>query len=166
MQLSDFYDYKNRLMKDLLTHERIVHLINEEVPLDHAFEELAYKQVFPYEYIPETATSGHTFICCDVDVQSTPNKTFLVPALYIWIFAHRSRLRLPEGGVRTDALASEICKVINGSRYYSLGQLNIHSVKRFAPMTDYNGKVLTFYAKEFNRQYDGTLPVPSNRKEI
>lgn len=166
MQLQDFFDYKNRLVRDLLTNEKIVHLINEEVPFEEAYEQLAFKQVFPFEYVPETAQDGYTFICSEVDIQSVPTKTFLVPTIYIWIFAHRSRLRLPEGGVRTDALCSEICKVINGSRYYGLGQLNLYSVKRYAPMTDYNGKVLTFQAKEFNRQFDGAAPMPSNRKEI
>lgn len=163
MQLEDFYDYKNQLMGDLLTTESIVKLIDARVPLDHA-ESLMYRNVFPCEYVPETVQDGMTFICCDVDVQRSADKTFLSPTLYIWVFTHRSLLRLPEGGVRTDKLCSEICKKINGSRYYGLGELNLYAVKRFAPMTDYQGKVMTFFMKEFNRQYDGTKPIPSNRK--
>lgn len=163
MQLKDFFDYKNRLMEDLVTHESIVSLINPNIDIDNA-STLIYSQVFPYEYVPQTVENGKTFICCDVDIQNVSNKTFLTPAIYIWIFSHRSNLRLPEGGVRTDELCSEICEVINGSRYYGLGELNLFSVKRFAPMTDYQGKVMTFYAKEFNRQFNGTKPTPSNRK--
>ncbi len=164
MQLSDLYDYKNKLMEDLLTNEKIVELLNEELPFSEA-RSLAYKQVFPAEYIPETVHDGSTFICFDVDVQSADSKTFLTPILYVWVFAHRSRLRLPNGGgVRTDALCSEICKAINGSREYGLGELNLYAVKRFAPMTDYNGKVMTFIMKEFNRQYNPNKYTPTNRK--
>ena len=163
MQLEDLFDYKNKLMEDLLTRESIVRLLDEHIPMDRAGE-LAYKQVFPYEYIPETVQDGYTFICSDIDIQYAANKTFLAPTLYIWVFAHRSKLRLPEGGVRTDKLCSEICKAINGSRFYGLGQLNFYSAKRYAPMTDYNGKIMTFYAKEFNRQYDGKQLIPANRK--
>ena len=164
MQLQDFYDYKNKLMEDLLTHESIVSLINEDVKLEDA-KSLAYKQVFPCEYVPETAQDGYTYICFDVDIQGVSNKLILNPVLYIWVFTHRSNLRLPDGGgVRTDKMCSEICKVINGSRYYGLGELNLYSVKRFAPITDYQGKVMTFTAKEFNRQFDGNKPTPSNRK--
>lgn len=164
MQLSDLYDYKNKLMEDLLTNEKIVELLNEELPFSEA-RSLAYKQVFPAEYIPETVHDGSTFICFDVDVQSADSKTFLTPILYVWVFAHRSRLRLPDGGgVRTDALCSEICKAINGSREYGLGELNLYAVKRFAPMTDYNGKVMTFIMKEFNRQYNPNKYTPTNRK--
>lgn len=127
-------------------------------------EKLAYTQVFPYEYIPATIQDGLTYICFDVDVQSVSNKTFLEPVLYVWVISHRSTLRLPEGGVRPDKICSEVCKVINGSRYYGLGELNLYSVKRSAPTTDYQGKLMTFYAREYNRLYDGTKPTPANRK--
>lgn len=163
MQLEDIYDYKNQLMKDLLTNQSIVSLLQKGMQVEDA-KELAYTQIFPYEYIPETVQTGDTYICFDVDVQGVANKTFLSPVLYIWVSAHKSNLRLPEGGVRTDKLCSEICKVINGSRQYGLGELNLYSVKRYAPMTDYPGKVMTFIMKEFNRQYDPNKYVPPNRK--
>ena len=163
MQLKDFFDYKNKLMEDLLTNPSIVSLINSDVPIDEAAK-LAYTQVFPFEYVPETVQNGDTYICFDVDIQSVSGKTFLTPVLYIWVFSHRSKLRLPEGGVRTDKICSEICEAINGSRYYGLGELNLYSVKRFAPMTDYQGKMMTFSAKEFNRQFNGAKPTPANRK--
>lgn len=166
MQLQDFFDYKNHLMKEILTNDTIVHLLNEDITMEHS-EELAYTQVFPAEYIPETLHDGSTFICFDVDVQSAPSKTILKPTLYVWVFAHRSRLRLPDGGgVRTDKLCSEICKMINGSYEYGLGQLELRSVRRFAPVTDYNGKCMTFDAKEFNHTYDPHKYIPANRKEL
>lgn len=163
MQLEEFFDYKNQLMQDLLTSEEIVDLLDAGVGIEDA-ESLAYNRVFPYEYIPETVEDGHTFICFDVDIVRVNNKTFLSPAIYVWVFSHKSKLRLPEGGIRTDKLCSEICKTINGSRYYGLGELDLYSCKRFAPMTDYQGKVLSFYTKDFNRLYDGSKPIPSNRK--
>lgn len=164
MQLQEFFDYKNQLMGDLLTNEAIVKLLDDNIALEDAGS-LAYENVFPCEYVPETVQEGKTYICFDVDIQKSVNKTFLLPTLYVWVFAHRSRLRLPNGGgVRTDKLCSEICKAINGSLQYGLGELDLYSVKRFAPMTDYQGKVLTFYAKDFNRQFNPGKEVPTNRK--
>lgn len=163
MQLDEFFDYKNKLMEDLLTHKDIVRLVDDEVKMKDSHN-LAYSRIYPCEYVPDTVEHGKTFICFDVDIQSSANKTFLYPVLYVWVFTHRSKLRLPEGGVRTDKLCSEICKVINGSRWYGLGELNIYSVKRFAPMTDYQGKVMTFQAKDFNRMYDPHKTTPVNRK--
>lgn len=164
MQLEEFFDYKNQLVQDLLTNDAIVRLLSDDCTNIQNPERLVYEQVFPYEYVPDTVEHGQTFICCDVDVQKSMNKTFLMPVLYVWVFTHKSKLRLPEGGVRTDKLASEISKTINGSRYYGLGELDLYSAKRFAPITDYQGKVLTFQATEFNRFTPSGKPVPSNRK--
>lgn len=163
-QLDELFDYKNQLMEDLLTHKDIVALIDDTVELKNA-KKLVYKQVFPYEYVPDTVEEGKTFICCDVDIQKTVNQTFLLPTLYVWVFTHKSKLRLPEGGVRTDKLCSKIAGAINGSREYGLGELDLYSVKRFAPMTDFQGKIMTFTAKDFNRLHNPNRPIPSNRKK-
>ena len=163
MQLQEFFDYKNQLMEDLLTNSEIVRLVNDTVTLEDA-DALAYTQVFPCEYVPDTVEHGTTYICFDVDILESVNKTYLLPTLYVWVFTHRSLLRLPEGGVRTDKLCSEICNAINGSRMYGLGELNLYSVKRFAPMTDYQGKCMAFRAVDFNKQFDPNRPTPSNRK--
>lgn len=165
MQLDEFYDYKNQLMDDLIKNKDIVRLLSDDCRLISKPDTLIYKQIFPYEYIPETVEHGQTFICCDVDIQRSMNKTFLLPVLYIWEFTHKSKLRLPNHmGVRTDKLAAEIAKTINGSRFYGLGELDFYSAKRFAPIADYQGKVLTFQATDFNRLSPTGKAVPSNRK--
>ena len=164
MQLEEFFGYKNRFMEDILTSKEILSLISdEEIAIEDAGK-LVYKQVFPFEYIPETIQDGSTFICCDVDIDKSLAKPFYLPTLYVWVFSHRSRLILPEGGVRTDKICSEICKILNGSLLYGLGELELQSVKRFAPVTDYNGKVMTFFAKDFDRSFNGSKTVPTNRK--
>lgn len=164
MQLSEFFDYKSQLFRDLLTNEKIVRLLvdDEKVPSDP--QELVYKRLFPFEYVPDVTTTGQTFICCDVDINNVSNKTFLTPVLYIWVFTHKNKLKLPNGGVRTDELCSEINKTINGSRYYGLGELELYSVRRFIPITDYLGKSMMYQAKDFNRLAENGKPAPTNRK--
>lgn len=165
MYLDEFYDYKNQLMDDLLTNETILKLLSDDGVSTVRPEDLMYKQVFPYEYIPETVEHGQTFICCDVDVDAAyGTSTFVSPTLYIWLFTHKSKLRLPQGGVRTDRLASEIDKEINGSRRYVLGELNLKSARRFAPTMDYQGKVLVYHGKDFNRVNPTGKTIPANRK--
>ena len=163
MQLQEFFDYKNQLMEDLLTNSEIVRLVNDTVTLENA-EALAYTQVFPCEYVPDTVEHGTTYICFDVDILESVNKTYLLPTLYVRVFTHKTLLRMPEAGLRTDKLCSEICNAINGSRMYGLGELNLYSVKRCAPMTDYQGKCMAFRAVDFNKQFDPNRPTPSNRK--
>lgn len=164
MNLQEFFDYKNQIMKELCCNADIVTLVtdNEDSPVPN--HTLAYSQIFPYEFVPETVDNGQTFICFDSDIVEVVNKTFYVPVLYVWVFTHKSKMRLPEGGVRVDRLASEIDKALNGSRYFGLGELDLDNVSRFSPITDYQGRVLTYYAKDFNRL--ASKQPPSNRKNI
>lgn len=162
--LDELFDYKNQLMDDMLTNEQIIRLLSDDGKTLTSPETLMYSQVFPYEYVPDVVEHGQTFICCEVDIKDVVNKTFLVPVLYIWVFTHKSKVRLPGGGVRTDKLSSEITKIINGSRMYGLGELNLQSAKRFSPIGGYQGRILTFYTKDFNRLSPSDKKVPANRK--
>lgn len=163
MQLNEFFDYKNQLMKELCCNEAIVKLITDKETVAVPNRTLAYSQIYPYEFVPETVDNGQTIICFDVDVADVINKTFYVPVVYVWIFTHKSKMRLSTGGIRTDKIAAEVDKVLNGSRYFGLGELNLKSVGRFSPISDYQGRVLTYYAKDFNRL--STRQPSSNRKQ-
>lgn len=149
-------------MKELCCNETIVKLITDKKDSDVPNHTLAYSQIYPYEFVPETVDNGQTIICFDVDVAEVINKTFYMPVVYVWIFTHKSKMRLPTGGIRTDKIAAEIDKVLNGSRYYGLGELNLKSVGRFSPITDYQGRVMTYCAKDFNRLT--TKQPPSSRR--
>ena len=162
MKLDEFFFYKNRLMKELCSSKEIVSLVTENEDSQVPNHTLAYTQIFPYEYIPETVSNASTFICFDVDIADVQNKTFYLPVLYIWVFTHKSKIRLPSGGIRTDKLCSEIDSLLNGSFYYGLGDMDLKSVGRFSPITDYQGRVLTYATRDFNRF--GHKPIPANRR--
>lgn len=164
MDLVEFYDYKNLLMKDLCSNETIVKLVTGNPEAAVPNHKLAYTQLYPFEFIPETVSEAKTFICFDVDITSVPNKTIYIPALYIWPFTHKSNLRMQGGGLLLDALCAEISKMLNGSRYFGLGELKLASVHRFVPITDYQGRAMTFTAKDWNRLTANKV-VPANRKK-
>lgn len=164
MKLEEFFDYKNRLMKDLCCNEEIVRLITDNNDADVPNHTLSYSQIFPYEFVPETVDDGKTFICFDVDIANVENKTFYTPVLYVWVFTHKSKMRLDAGGLRLDIMASKINDLLNGSRFYGLGELELKNVSRFSPITDYQGRALTYVARDFNRS--STHSIPANRKRL
>lgn len=164
MQLEEFYDYKNLLMEQLCSDPEIVKAVTNNENAAVPNHDLPYYQIYPFEYVPETVNDAKTFICFDVDIVSVPNKTMYIPVIYVWVFAHKSQLRAREGGCTLDKLAAAVNRLLNGNRYYGMGELRLDSVRRFAPVTDYLGRVLTFYARDFNRKW--TKPdIPVNRKE-
>lgn len=163
MILDEFFNYKNKLMETLCHNKNIVRLITDSDKAPVPNTKLAYTQIYPFEYIPDTVDDGRTFICFDVDIAQVYDKTYYAPVLYLWVFTHKSKIRLKQGGIRTDQLAVEIDKELNGSRYFGLGELDLYSVGRFSPISDYQGRIMTYTAKDFNRPGISKKP-PANRK--
>lgn len=164
MWLDELFNYKNELMKTFCCNKEIVQLITDSSDAPVPNYDLSYSQIYPFEFIPETVDEAQTFICFDVDITEVQSKTYYSPVVYVWIFTHKSKLRLPDNkGLRLDNLAVEINKELNGSRYFGLGELKLHSIGRFIPIQDYLGRVLTFYATDFNRLSPTKTP-PSRRK--
>lgn len=162
MELQEFYDYKDRLMADLCTNPAIVDIVTGKQNAEVPNRSLPYTQIFPFEYVPDTIDDAKTFICFDVDITKVSNKTFYVPVIYIWVFTHKSKMRLDTGGVLVDRLSTEIDKMLNGSRFYGLGELELYSVGRFTPTDDYKGRVMAYITRDFNRS--APKPIPANRK--
>lgn len=167
MLLEDLDDYKNTLMEELCKDKDIVWLLTKNSKAKVPNYNLPYTQIFPYEYVPETVDEAKSFICFDVDAVKVPNKTFYFPYIYIWEFTHISNMRMPEGGgIRIDRIASSIDKILNGSRIYGMGELELKKVTRFSPSNDYLGRVLVYATKEWNRTSLNQKKGRSNRKSL
>lgn len=163
MELAEFFDYKNLLMKELCCDKDIVYLLtgNEDARVPN--HGLPYTQIFPYQHVPDTVSEAKSFICFDVDIVDVPNRTYYLPAIYVWVFTHKDMMRADDGRIIIDQLAVEINQILNGSRLYGLGELALKNVRRFTPIDDYQGRVLTFTTTDFNRQ-SGSKQRPANRK--
>lgn len=163
MQLEELFDYKNLLMKELCSNAEIVKLLTGDDDSAVPNFDLPYSQVYPFEYVPETEDRGRSFICFDVEIAQVYNKTFYVPVIYIWVLVHKGGLRTNDKRLRLDEIAKEVDKMLNGSRYYGLGALELDSTDGFHPTTDYLGRVLIYTARDFN-QPSGRKKMPANRK--
>lgn len=167
MMLDEFFDYKNLIMETICCDKEIVHLVTNSAEAPVPNHDLPYRQVFPFEYLPDTVDDAQTFICFDVDIARAYSKTLYVPVLYVWAFTHRSLFRLPDGGVRLDRLSAAINRKMAGSMYFGMGRLDLYSVTRFLPIQTYAGRALTYRTLDWNRTYewDRQQDVPGNRKE-
>lgn len=161
MLLEEFFDYKNKIMKMLCTNQEIVTLVADQEDFDGLT--LPYSQIFPFEFIPETTDKGKTYICFDVDIPEVTNEVMYNPVIWIWIFTHKSKLRLPEGGVRTDKIAQIIDTMLNGNRELGLGETNLRTVARFSPVEDFQGRVLAYQCRDTNR-WGVKQPSPNKRR--
>jgi hypothetical protein len=150
-QFEELYDYKDKLMEIICSNEEIVKLItdNENAPVPNYA--LPYTQVFPFQYVPETVDKCKTFICFDVDLAAIESDQIYTNILYIWIFTHKSKMRLPDGGgVRVDKISSAIAEELTGNRRFGLGELKVAHNTRFTPITDFQGRELAYSALDKN----------------
>ena len=161
MLLEELYEYKNKIMKMLCENENIVKLITGKDGIDGLT--LPYSHIYPFEFIPETVKEDDTFICFDVDIPEVTSEVVYKPVIYFWAFCHKDALRLPQGGSRTDALSAEIDQMFNGNRELGMGELNLRAVERFAPIKDFQGRVLAYEGKDTNR-WGVKHPVPNRRR--
>lgn len=163
MDCEELYGYKNRLMEEMCKNPEIVRLVTgRDDPQMPAFD-LPYTNIFPFERVPDTADDAKTFVCFDIDIDSVPTKTTYFLTLYIWVFTHESKLRLPRGqGVLIDQMVAAIVRMLNGSRVYGQGELKLASVKGFVPVESYLGRMVAFKTSDFN--LGEKKPVPVNRK--
>ena len=164
MNLNEFFEYKNYLMKLLCSDEAVVRLMTGSTEAEVPNHVLPYTQIFPFEFVPDTADDATTFICFDVDIVDVRSRTYYNPVLYIWIFTHASKLHMEQGGVLTDQICVAINNILNGNRLFGLGKLSLKSVSRFVPIQDYQGRCMVFTATDFNKPYTRGS-VPSNRRE-
>jgi len=60
---------------------------------------------------------------------------------------------IPEfrNGVRTDLIIHEINQLMNKTRGFGIGKVELYSIERFRPQERFHGKILTYKIKEFNR---------------
>lgn len=149
MLLQEFFQYKNKIMELFCNNQELVELVSGNPDTDGLT--LPYTRIFPFEFVPETIDDGDTFICYDVDIPEIDNEVIYSPVIWVWIFTHKSRLRLPKGGVRTDKIAEVVDHMLNGNRELGLGELDLKMVGRFVPQKDFQGRVLAYQAHDTNR---------------
>ena len=71
-------------------------------------------------------------------------------SILFWTFTHQTLMCTSEG-IRTDILASEVDKIINGNRNLGLGTVELKKVLRVNPAKDYHGRSLLYRSVDFNR---------------
>ena len=149
MYLDELSKYKIEIMKRLCLNAKIQSLIL--LPESQkGGKEMMYKNIFPYSFVPDTVVNSSTFICFDLEIQRVENRTFKDINILFWIFTHQSLMRTNEG-IRTDLIASEVDKILNGNRDLGLGTVELKKVLRVNPAKDYHGRNLVYRSVDFNR---------------
>ena len=128
MALIDISSYKLDLIKDLIASETILTGIDSQQADIHSPDDYIYKNIYPFAYLPDTETKSDTFILFFVDLPNInrQNPTFADIRLTIWVLVHKDRQQMKEQNAsRADYLGEEIRKMLDGSKNYGYGVLDL-----------------------------------------
>lgn len=150
--LKELSAYKSRMMQAFCTSKELSPLLCVEGEDELTGKALMYSRVFPYAHVPNTIENAKSFVCFKVDAVSVKSAVIKVMQITIYCISHQSLLRLPDGkGLRTDEMASQVDKLMNGNTEFGLGTVELISSKEFNPITNYCGRESVYRVTDFNR---------------
>jgi hypothetical protein len=129
MALIDITSYKNDLILALVSNPEILRLIDSQQPEYTPSDPLSVinTNIFGYHYVPETTRIADCYLLieCGVSSPSKNNDYFNAMKTTITVLCHQSRMSHPEGGTRTDKVAFEIGKMLDGKIGLGFGEFQL-----------------------------------------
>lgn len=89
--------YRDTIMESICKCDAIIDLVRPEDNPNMGAMDLAYKRIFPYDFMVGKTTDVGTYICFDIVAPRIINRSFSDFNIYIWIIAHERTMRTPKG---------------------------------------------------------------------
>lgn len=157
--LDELIEYPDNVISALAASPIVVGLILDkpQPAMDGTDDETARLQMFDFDYVPETNLEAKAYICVDADMVASPTGTINDMELYVQIIINKSYMELSDKtwkgrkGNRRDNLAREIDLLLNGSRDYGIGRLDLVSCRTANVPAAFSSKLLTYRIPDFAR---------------
>lgn len=118
----------DNIVKALIFNDR--DFLSKTIPIDFDRNSLIYSQIFPYKFIPDTATTPTTYITMLSKYKADGNK-YRKNSLYFYTITHKSLISTDQG-LRYDFLIDKIDEIFNMSDDFNSSKL------QFADMEEFN----------------------------
>ena len=151
MYLSEIPKYRDVIIQQICNNKTIIDLLRPDEQSNIKPEDMIYKYIYPYDHIVDKTTEVGTYLCFDVESPRIVNRAFVDLRICFWIITHDRKIVTPKG-LRSDLLCSEIDKVVNGSKDFGLGSVELMSWGRFNPADRFHGRSLIYRTVDFNRE--------------
>lgn len=150
--MMEITSYKEKMAQKFCTSDGLSALLKMVGEESMSASDLMYNRVFPYEYVPDVTEVNRAFVCFDIDVVDVESDIIKIVDINVYVFCGKEIIRLPDSkGIRTDVMASEVDKIMNGNRTIGLGAISLLTCKTFVPMSGYYGRQIRYRVKDFNK---------------
>lgn len=146
--------YKKKLMSSIVNSPELITLVNSNFVVDGECEnadELIYKQIFPYYYIPDTQDKSLAYVLMKVNGLGIRNKIYNKAEVYICVAAHQNIMYVKNGGgTRIDLMGEIIETLFNGRDDFGFGEMELLSNIEDSINNTHRCRVLRFMVEDFN----------------
>ena len=162
--LQDIVDYKAQVIAQLVASQPVVGLLlddpNIDLDSDKAIDSLD-DLIFDFDYIDRTVERSDAFIMVEADMIGPSSGSFNTWELYVQIVCHKDYVKMDgkkfKGvrGNRRDNLMCEVDKLLNGTRLFGIGKLELKNAITAMVPDSFTSKMLTYVVKEPRRERYG-----------
>jgi len=155
MNSKEIPQFKRKIMKYLISDKDLVWLVdsNAEYP-----DDLIYRNLFPYNRIPETEQEVMTYITVMVDIPTIYNKNDMLRnvTLRIRIYSHADIMQVKgRDGDRIDEISARIDELLNESMDFGIGYVKLSSNTEHVLDSRHHYREMLFKTDSLNSKREG-----------
>lgn len=159
--LWDGIDYKSTVITQICGSQPVLALLADEPSLD-IDSDRAYRVtdecIFDFNYIDRTVERSDAFIMVETDMVEATSGTMNAWELYVQIVCHKGYVGMDAKkfkGIRGNRLDNLICQVdqlLNGTRLFGIGRLELQECSVAVVPDSFASKMLTYRIEDFRRE--------------
>ena len=156
--LDELVEYKNQIVNLIENSQDIMSLLVGTQDIDMNSNEVyaAYdKQIFDYSFIMDTQLTEAVFLLIETETRRRATSTCKDMEVFIQVICHKDSMKLTgfKGvkGNRRDNLSRQIAKLLEGSRHFGIGELQLTECYAVNVPSPYSSTMLVFKTPEFAR---------------
>lgn len=162
--LDTLINYKADVISKLSNAKSVVALMlnNPDIDMDSdAAYDITSTNIYDFDYVDKTVERSDAYIMVDCDMLGPTSGSVNAYEVYVQVVCSKSFMRLPSStfkgvkGNRCDNLVRQIDFLLNGTRIFGIGKLDLASVTSAVVPDSFTSKMLTYRVVDYRGERYG-----------
>lgn len=157
--IDELIDYNQLVVNRILSSQEVMAFIsnNPTINIDGPEMEEWEEHVIDHAWVDETVQEAGAFVTVDVDIPDVMNGTIKDMRVYVQVLVSKNYMKLSPSlfkgckGNRRDNIVRHIDLLINGSRDFGIGRLDLTNVRTVNVANKFAAKLMTYEVADFAR---------------
>lgn len=158
--LDEIIDYNSEAINKIISSTEVMRLISNELnynPDDEAAERWE-EHVNDHNWVDDTIQEVTAYVLIDSEMVKAPSGSVKTMALYVQVVCHKQYMKLDSDmfpgvkGNRRDNICREIDLLLNDSKDFGIGRLELTSATLANAPEGFTSRVLTYQVPDFAKE--------------